>query len=241
METKHNVPNIELRSEEVQELMGKIPPTILRVGISVILIFVILIYIACNFIKYPDILAVPIVAKNVNCMAEIKALKSGQIIKLKLKHGSVCMGDTLAQIVAKCNGVIDTVCVKSPLTGVVYPCDIFREKDFVDANDALCIVVDSVKELITAKAHISADLKRQIEPGMATVSNINNNTLQGRVVSIAEYANPADETFAMTIVFEKSKVSKNTIVWNYHTNAKIKITECSVFDKFIRNKIKTTF
>ncbi len=34
---------------------------------------------------------------------------------------------------------------------------------------------------------------------------------------------------------------KNTIVWNYQTNAKIKITECSVFDKFIRNKIKTTF
>lgn len=40
MNTKHKIFNIEIRGEEAQELMGKIPPAILRIGISFILLFV---------------------------------------------------------------------------------------------------------------------------------------------------------------------------------------------------------
>ena len=108
METKQKSPNIELRSEEVQELMGKIPPVILRVGISVILFFVILIFIASHFIKYPDIIAIPIVAKNVNCIAELKAVKPGQLVESHMEHSRVCMGDTLAKIAINTGDVIDT-------------------------------------------------------------------------------------------------------------------------------------
>lgn len=39
MTTKRNNTNIELRNEEVQELMGKIPPAILRFGIFIIFFF----------------------------------------------------------------------------------------------------------------------------------------------------------------------------------------------------------
>lgn len=237
MKTKQNAPNLELRSEEVQELMGKIPPAILRVGISVILVFVILIYIASNFIKYPDIIAIPIVAKNVNCMAEIKAVKSGLLIGSHIWHGHVCMGDTLAIIAVNSNDIIDTICIKSPFTGILYPCDTFQEMDYVNENDVLCVVVDSIKNMITAKAYISADLKKKIVPDMTIESNIDNNMLQGRVISIAEYANPANKTYNMTIVFENSKELENAIIWNCHTNAKIKITERSVFDKFFKDRI----
>lgn len=237
MENKQEVPNIELRSEEVQELMGKIPPAILRVGISIILFFVVLIYIASNFIKYPDIIAIPIVAKNVNCIAEIKTVKSGQLVESHMEHSRVCMGDTLAKIAINSGEVIDTLCIKSPFTGAVYPCGTFQEKDYVDENDVLCVVVDSVKNRITAKASISADLKKIIVLGMTIESKIDNNILQGKVVSIADYANPTTETYGITIVFENSKTFENAIVWNYHTSAKIKTMEQSVFDKFFKDRI----
>lgn len=237
MESKQKAPNIELRSEEVQELMGKIPPAILRVGISIILFFVLLIYIASDCIKYPNIIAIPIVAKNVNCMAEIKAVKSGQLVESHLEHSHVCMGDTLAKIAINSGEVIDTLCIKSPFTGSVYPCGTFQEKDYVDENDVLCVVVDSVKNRITAKASISADLKRIIVLGMTIESMIGNNILQGKVVSIADYANPITETYGITIVFDNSKTFENAIVWNCHTNAKIKTMEQSVFDKFFKDKI----
>lgn len=237
METKQKSPNIELRSEEVQELMGKIPPVILRVGISIILFFVVLIYIASNFIKYPDIIAIPIVAKNVNCMAEIKAVKSGQLVESHMEHSRVYMGDTLAKIAINSGKVIDTLCIKSPFTGFVYPCGTFQEKDYVDENDVLCVVVDSVKNRITAKASISVDLKKIIVPGMTIESKIDNKILQGKVVSIADYANPITESYRITIVFDNSKTFENAIVWNCNTSAKIKTMEQSVFDKFFKDRI----
>jgi len=237
MEIRHNIPNIELRSEEVQELMGKIPPAILRVGISVILVFVILIFIASNFIKYPDIISVPIVAKNVNRMSEIKSVKSGILVDVHMEYGRVCMGDTLAKVEVSNDGIIDTVCVKSPFTGVIFPCDSFQEMDYVDEDDVLCVVVDTIKNKITAKASISAGLKKKIVSGMLVESMIEDKIMQGKVVSIADYANPTKETYRMTIVFENSKVVENSIFWSYHTNAKIKKNEVSVFEKFFKDRI----
>lgn len=46
--------NIELRSREVQEIMGRVPSIIERVGISVLLVFVILALSISAFVKYPE-------------------------------------------------------------------------------------------------------------------------------------------------------------------------------------------
>lgn len=237
METKHKAPNIELRSEEVQELMGKIPPVILRVGISVILVLVALIFVASNFIKYPDIISIPIVAKNVDYVAGIKAAKSGLLIDLHMEHGHICKGETLAKIVANSDGGHDTIAVKSPFSGIVYPCDVFQKFNYVEKSSVLCVVADSVKGKVKAKAFVAAGLKKYITQGMTVESSINNNPLAGKVTSIADYANPYNGTYTISMEFETPVELGNTIIWNSQANAKIKITEQSVFDKFFKNKI----
>jgi hypothetical protein len=45
---------IELRSEPVQEILGTVPPWIIRWGITLFLIIVILILVGSWFFKYPD-------------------------------------------------------------------------------------------------------------------------------------------------------------------------------------------
>lgn len=241
MDLKNNIPNIELRSEEVQELMGRIPPIILRVGISVILFFIFIIYIASNFIKYPDIISIPIVAKNVNYMKEIKTVNSGQLAELNIEHSYVHKGDILAKIVAYNVNVIDTVYVKSPFAGVVYPCNAFQKGDYVEKNDILCVLVDAINDSIIAKASVPFDLKKKIEPGMSIESNVNSIMLQGRITSIATYANPTNGTYTTTMIFKSSKELENIIVWNYHTNANIKTNERSVFERFFKNRIIPIF
>lgn len=52
MEGQKGKINIELRSEEVQELMGRIPPMILRFGIGIILMILLLFFIASFHIKF---------------------------------------------------------------------------------------------------------------------------------------------------------------------------------------------
>lgn len=52
--------NIELRSEEVQEILTKTPHWMIRWGNLLILIIIILIFLFSWFIKYPDIITTEI-------------------------------------------------------------------------------------------------------------------------------------------------------------------------------------
>lgn len=54
MEDKEKQKDIELRSEEVQEVMNHIPPAILRYGISVLLGIISVLLIGSAFFSYPD-------------------------------------------------------------------------------------------------------------------------------------------------------------------------------------------
>jgi hypothetical protein len=48
--------NIELRSEEIQDILTRPPHLIVRVGISVICSVILLLFAGCFFFKYPDII-----------------------------------------------------------------------------------------------------------------------------------------------------------------------------------------
>lgn len=48
--------NIELRSEEVQEILGEVPAWILRRGITLTAIIVVVILLGSAFFKYPDVI-----------------------------------------------------------------------------------------------------------------------------------------------------------------------------------------
>lgn len=50
--------NIELRSQEVQEIMGRIPSMIERIGITILFVFVIAALCFCALAKYPEHLEV---------------------------------------------------------------------------------------------------------------------------------------------------------------------------------------
>ena len=86
---------IEIRSEEVQEILGYIPNWIIRSGIGVILIVLILLFIGSWFFKYPDIISSSISVTTENPPAPLIAKTSGQIDllfvtdKQKVKSGEI--------------------------------------------------------------------------------------------------------------------------------------------------------
>lgn len=241
MEKEHTPTNMELRSEEVQELMGRIPPAILRIGISAVLVFVVLVYVASNVVMYPDIVSFPAVAKNVDYVSEIKVEKPGVLVESSMIHGYVCRGDTLARMLADGADGHDTVSLVSPRSGMAYPCDVVMKYSYVESGSVLCVVADSIRAKISAKAFVTLDMKKNITEGMAVESSVEGKALTGKVTSVADYANPNSGTYVVLIEFETPKELKNTIVWNVRTDAKIKITERSVFDKFFKERIVPTF
>ena len=97
---KYETPeNIELRSEEIQEVLGRPPKWIVRWGITVIFIIVIGLFVGSYFFKYPDILQASITVTTENLPAGIVAKASGRIDTLFIEEkATVKKDDILAMI-----------------------------------------------------------------------------------------------------------------------------------------------
>jgi len=73
---------IELRSEEFQEVLGAVPPWILRWGITVLAVAVVILLIGSAVIKYPDVISAQIVLTGSTPPATIVAHASGKLKEL---------------------------------------------------------------------------------------------------------------------------------------------------------------
>lgn len=90
---------IELRSEEAQEIMGEIPPWILRHGITTLLVIIVVLLIGSWFFKYPDTITADITVTSAEPPASIVARSTGKIDKIYVQNNEqVSKGMPLAVI-----------------------------------------------------------------------------------------------------------------------------------------------
>ena len=90
---------IELRSEEFQEVLGSVPPWILRWGITVLAIVVVILLAGSAIIKYPDVIPAQIVLTGSTPPATVVAHASGKLKELYVTDNqNVKTGDYLAVI-----------------------------------------------------------------------------------------------------------------------------------------------
>jgi multidrug resistance efflux pump len=73
---------IEIRSEEIQDILGQIPSWIVRWGTVVILATVLIILVGSMFVSYPDKKRADILVTTENPPANMVARSSGQIVEL---------------------------------------------------------------------------------------------------------------------------------------------------------------
>lgn len=91
--------NIELRSEEFQEVLGNIPPWILRWGITAVTSIIFILLAGSAIFKYPDIITATVTLTGTKPTANIIAKSSGKIQELYVKDNqAVSKGDYLAVI-----------------------------------------------------------------------------------------------------------------------------------------------
>ncbi|NOZ35599.1 MAG: HlyD family efflux transporter periplasmic adaptor subunit [Chlorobi bacterium] len=99
-----NTDNIEIRSEEVQEIIGTPPAKIIRIGITVIFALAAFLFIGSFFFKYPDIITARVTVKGSNPPAEIRARTNGKITDLFVRNKQkVKNGQIIAIIENTCN------------------------------------------------------------------------------------------------------------------------------------------
>lgn len=90
---------IELRSEEVQEIMNRVPPWILRGGITLLFSIVIILLLGSFFFKYPDVIQAEITVTSQEPPAGVIARSAGKIDEIYVVNSSeVRKGEPLAVI-----------------------------------------------------------------------------------------------------------------------------------------------
>lgn len=88
-EDKKEYKEIELRSEEVQEVMSHVPVWILRWGITVLFCIVIILLIGSYLFKYPDVVEAEITVSTQNPPAYVVARVAGRLEELCAENGAV--------------------------------------------------------------------------------------------------------------------------------------------------------
>lgn len=90
---------IELRSEEVQEVMGQIPAWIVRWGITVLFIVVLALLVGSYFFIYPDVIATEMTLTSRQPVVKVVARSSGKISGLYVSNGQEVKMDALLAVV----------------------------------------------------------------------------------------------------------------------------------------------
>ncbi|MDR0661068.1 MAG: hypothetical protein LBG19_09770 [Prevotellaceae bacterium] len=91
--------DVGLRSEPIQEILGRPPRWIIRSGITVIFIVVLLLLIGSYFFKYPDIISSEVIITASNPPSWVLARSTGKLQNLFVEDKQVIhKGDILAMI-----------------------------------------------------------------------------------------------------------------------------------------------
>lgn len=166
--------NIELRSENVQEILTNPPAWIIRWGITVIAFVLVIILAISYFVKYPDFINAQISITTQNPPEKIEARTSGKLEKVIVKnHQNVFSNEVLAYIQTNAN-YQDVLKLKQLLNQ-------YKPLDFPIKQTRNLILgeLDS-KYILFEKAYSDYHLQQELQPysvertsGLQTISEIN--------------------------------------------------------------------
>mgnify|MGYP003556378795 FL=1 len=112
---QHQIEDLHLRSEEVQEILGRPPRWIVRVGISIIFVVVAGLFVGSYFLKYPDILPAPITVTTENLPAGVMAMTTGKIDTIAVAEKQLVKEGELLAVIRNPAKLEDVMVVKRML------------------------------------------------------------------------------------------------------------------------------
>jgi len=100
MSEERDKPNIELRSEDVQDILNRPPNWMIRWGNTVLISVIVLMFALSYFIKYPDVILGRATISTETPPAYVVSNVNGRLSKVLIENGAtVVSGETLAELV----------------------------------------------------------------------------------------------------------------------------------------------
>ena len=109
------IKEIELRSEEVQDILTRVPHWMIRWGNVVILLLLFLVFLVSWFVKYPDIIATEIVITTQIPPEKLIARNSGRIEAILIEDKEIISKNTPLAVIENAANYNDVFLLKELL------------------------------------------------------------------------------------------------------------------------------
>lgn len=87
------------RSEEVQEVMGQIPPWLLRRGITALFVIIVILLVGCCFFKYPDVIQAEVTVTSLEPPVSVVARSTGKIDEIYVRNNQTVHAETVLAVI----------------------------------------------------------------------------------------------------------------------------------------------
>lgn len=115
---QEKVDDIELRSEEFQDVLGSVPHWILRSGITILAVIVTILLIGSIIFKYPDIISSSIILTGSTPPATIVAKSSGKLRELYVKDNQTIRENQYLAVIENSAQTKDILFLKEYLNNI---------------------------------------------------------------------------------------------------------------------------
>jgi multidrug efflux pump subunit AcrA (membrane-fusion protein) len=154
----HN--EIELRSEEVQDILTKIPHWIIRWGSLVILIIFMLLFLVSWIVKYPDIITTEITITTQIPPEKLVAKTSGKIQAILINDKAIVNENTPLEVIENAANYKDVFLLKKitdtiSLTNFKFPFEKLQATQLGEIENSFALF---------QKEYIASELNKQLQP-----------------------------------------------------------------------------
>lgn len=151
--------DIELRSEEVQEILTRVPHWMIRWGSIVILLILLSLFFVSWLVKYPDVISTEIIITTNIPPEKLVAKTSGKIEAILVNDKAIVLEDTPMAIIQNAANYRDVFLLKSILEGHLEG----NQFDFKKLKNAQLGDIESAYALFRA-AYIANELNTNLQP-----------------------------------------------------------------------------
>lgn len=232
---------LEKHTEEIQEIITKVPTWIVRYGITLLFIIILAMLSISILVPYPEIVRSPLKLQSTGNTVSVGADTSGRITKVFIgKNMAVKKGQLLIEI----RKDIDqkTYILKAPNEGTVGFSAIVQPGNIAVQNQEL-LKIHPLNEQFFGVMYIRKNEINKIKVGQDVIIKLTgttsqvNNSMRGKVDFVAD--EPIKDHFFVKVLFDNSDVARSVKMKNWmEFEAQIVIQKSNLFKKIFGNILK---
>ncbi|PJJ84442.1 HlyD family efflux transporter periplasmic adaptor subunit [Mucilaginibacter auburnensis] len=198
--------NSDKHSEEIQEIITKVPNWIIRWGITLLFIIVLVAISISVIVRYPDTVKVKLKIEAANTVKSVIAGEAGYISRVFITTEQIISkGQVLAEIYSETSGKHKFLL--APYSGRVASVAIIQKGYFLKANQEVFRIMPN-NEFLFGVVKVSGDQINKVKIGQDVVMKLNNypfeeyGVFKGKISYVAD--EPSNEGFfAVQVAFEE--------------------------------------